>query len=140
VICSKNQIYNKELSKSCDVLFHCIVNDDQKNLNIKGLKNTHIFIFKRSAVFESVLKNILTGRLYEVEFKHLVILVSVIIFFVLVGGCKKDYSGIDPSTLTFFEDKICLNKKTIMSSIAVLFIVTIISSIIKKKIEKKKTK
>lgn len=74
--------------------------------------------------------------MYEVELKHLVILISIVIFFVLVSACRRDFTDVDRSTLTWFEEKVCLNKASIMSSIAIMFIFVVISSMIKKKINK----
>ena len=46
--------------KNSDVFFHCKITDDDKFFNISALRDTHILIFKKSAVFESILKNIVT--------------------------------------------------------------------------------
>jgi hypothetical protein len=72
--------------------------------------------------------------------KHIVILLSVVIFFILVSACRRDYSEVDRSTLSLFEEKVCLNKSSIMSAIAMLFIFTVISGVVKKKLNKNKNK
>jgi hypothetical protein len=51
--------------------------------------------------------------------------------------CKKDYAELDKSSLTWFEEKVCLNKSSIISAIALMFIFTIVTSLIKKKFNKK---
>ena len=42
------------------MFFHCKITDDDKVLGIYGLKDTEILIYKKFAVFESILKNIVT--------------------------------------------------------------------------------
>ena len=59
MIVSKKQINTDSFIKSCQTVYHCKINDDKKELNLKGLKDIEILIFKRTAIFESVLKNIL---------------------------------------------------------------------------------
>jgi hypothetical protein len=59
VVASKAQIYSKDLSPSSDVFYHCKISNDNKNLQIQGLRDTEILIFKKTPVFESILKNIL---------------------------------------------------------------------------------
>ncbi len=53
-------------------------------------------------------------------------------------GCKRDYANVDVTNLTFFEEKVCLNKKSILSSIGLMFLFAVISSMIKKKLDRKK--
>ena len=60
VICSKQQIYSKELPSSSEVFLHCKITDNDKNLDISGLKDAEILIYKKVAIFESILKNIVT--------------------------------------------------------------------------------
>jgi hypothetical protein len=78
--------------------------------------------------------------MYEVEFKHLVILVSVVLFFIIMIGCKRDYSNADVTNLSFFEQKVCLNKKSILSSIGLMFLFAVISGMIKKKLDRRNNK
>jgi len=59
VIVSKKQINTDSFIKSCQTLYHCKITDDNKELNVKGLRDIEVLIFKRTAIFESVLKNIL---------------------------------------------------------------------------------
>jgi hypothetical protein len=150
VIVSKKQINTDAFLKTCQSYYFCKIVDENKELKIKGLKDIEILIFKRSAIFESVLKNILSydkffkklssGKFYEVELKHLVVLISVILFFIIVTGCKRDYTDVDVNTLSFFEEKFCLNKKTVLSSIGLMFLFAVISGMIKKKLDRKKNK
>lgn len=141
VVTSKSQIYSNHFKSSCEVLYHCKIIDNDKELNIQGLRDTEILIYKKQAIFESVLKNILTGKFYEVELKHIIILVSVVIFFILMSVCKKDYTELDNLTnLSFFEEKVCVNKRSIMSTIAIMFIFVIISTLIGKRLKKQKTR
>lgn len=79
-----------------------------------------------------------SGRLYEIEFKHLVIFFSVIIFFIIMGTCQSDYESVDKNSLGVFERNVCLNKKGILGGIGILFIVSVISGMISKKIKNKK--
>jgi hypothetical protein len=139
VIATKKQIYTNHLKTSSDLFFHCKIMDNEKQINIPKIRDTEILIFKKKAIFESVLKNILSGRFYEVELKHIVILLSVIIFFTLAGLCNKEYTE-DDKNLSFFEEKVCLNKRNILSSIAMMFIFVIVSSMIKKKLDRGKQK
>lgn len=60
VIISKKQIYSKANFDSCEVAYHTKIVDDDKELNIQGLRDSEIYIYKRNAVFESILKNILS--------------------------------------------------------------------------------
>lgn len=82
--------------------------------------------------------NLFSGRLYEIEFKHLVIFFSVIVFFVIMGTCQSDYEIVDKNSLGMFERNICLNKKGILGGIGIMFIVSVISGMISKKIKNKK--
>lgn len=86
----------------------------------------------------NIIDKIISGRLYEIEFKHLVIFFSVIIFFVIMGLCQSDYDSVDKNSLGMFEKNVCLNKKGILGGIGVLFIVSVISGMISKKIKNKK--
>jgi hypothetical protein len=60
VIASRKQIYTDSFITSCTSAYHCKITDENKELNVRGLRDLEILIFKKSAVFESVLKNILT--------------------------------------------------------------------------------
>lgn len=86
------------------------------------------------------LYSIISGKLYEIQLKHIVVLVSVILFFVIMTGCKRDYTNEDVSNLNFFEENICLNKKSVLSSIGLMFLFAVISGMIKKKIDKKRNR
>jgi hypothetical protein len=107
---------------------------------LQSQKETHILIYKKKAVFESVLKNIVSGKFYEIELKHLVILVSVIIFFILVSLCKSDYEDAKIEELTFFEKNVCKNKASVFSLLGVMFIFVIVYGMVKKRINKKGAK
>ena len=39
---------------------HPKLHDDDKNLNIPKLRDTEIFIYHKTSIFESILKNIVT--------------------------------------------------------------------------------
>jgi len=79
-----------------------------------------------------------SGRLYEIEFKHLVVFVSVIIFFIIMGSCQLDYDSVDKNSLGLFEKNVCLNKKGILGGIGVMFIISVVSGMITKKIKNRK--
>lgn len=51
-------------------------------------------------------------------------------------GCKKDYSEENINELTFFQRNVCLNKRTLISSIAIMFLFAVLSGMIKKKMNK----
>ena len=55
-----------------------------------------------------------------------------------MGFCQSDYESIDKSTLGFFEEKVCLNKKGILGGIGVMFIISVISSMVMKKVKNRK--
>ncbi len=76
--------------------------------------------------------------MYEIEFKHLVIFFSVIVFFVIMGTCQADYENVDKETLGVFERNVCLNKKGILGGIGIMFIISVISGMISKKVKNKK--
>jgi hypothetical protein len=57
-----------------------------------------------------------------------------------MAACKKEYSELDPNSLNWFESKVCMNKRSILSSIAIMFIFTIITGMVKKKLNKRKNK
>ena len=86
------------------------------------------------------LYSIFSGKLYEIQLKHIVVLVSVIIFFVIMTACKRDYTNVDVGDLNFFEENICLNKKSVLSSIGIMFLFAVISGMIKKKLDKRKNR
>jgi hypothetical protein len=48
------------LMNTSELFYHCKILDNDKEINIPGIKDTEILIYKKQAVFESVLKNILT--------------------------------------------------------------------------------
>lgn len=57
-----------------------------------------------------------------------------------MGTCQSDYETIDKDSLGMFERNICLNKKGILGGIGILFIVSVISGMIAKKVKNKKSK
>lgn len=114
---------------------------NQKSQRVKApkLKDTEILIYHKKAKFESVLGSIMTGKFRNVEFKHIFILLSVIIFFVLIGGCKLNIEELNAKeNLTWFEDNVCKNKGQLLSTIGVMFIMIIVMGVIKKKVDNKK--
>ena len=78
----------------------------------------------------------ISGRWFELELKHVVTLFSVIMFFFLVSYCKQEYKEEEMGNLNWLETKVCLNKKSYLSSIALLFLFTIIFDMLKKKLNK----
>jgi len=55
-----------------------------------------------------------------------------------MGLCQSDYELVDKNSLGMFEKNVCLNKKGILGGIGVMFIVSVISGMISKKIKNKK--
>lgn len=55
-----------------------------------------------------------------------------------MGTCQSDYDSVDKNSLGFFEKNVCLNKKGILGGIGIMFIVSVISGMISKKIKNKK--
>lgn len=105
------------------------------------LKDTEILIYHKKAVFESAISNMLSGRFKSVEMKHIFIAISVILFFIVTGFCKgnmEEYN--EKESLTWFEENVCKNKSTYISTIGVLFIMIIISGLLKKKLDNSRKK
>lgn len=59
VVVSKGASYSENLKSSSLVFSHLIIQDNDKVLKCSNLKDTEILIFKKEAIFESVLKNII---------------------------------------------------------------------------------
>lgn len=108
------------------------------DVKVKKLKDVEIMIYHKKALFESILSSIVTGRFKNVELKHLFIFVSVFIFFIIVGFCKGNLEEYQNKELNWFEENVCVNKSTYISSIGVMFILIVLSGVLKKKMEKKK--
>jgi len=103
-VISKKVLASQSFIDSCEVIYQAKFTDPDKKFIISNkLEGNEILIFKKKAVFESVLKNILSGKLYEVELKHIVILVSLVVFFFIITACKKDLTGISEEEMTFFR-------------------------------------
>ena len=64
----------------------------------------------------------------------------MIIFFSLVSYCKSDYSGINFEELAWTERNFCGNKSSIISGIAVMFIISVVSGVLNKRRNNKKLK
>ena len=138
VIISKKILASQGFLNSSSVIYQVRFNDPEKKYIIsQKLNECEILIYKKVAIFESVLKNILTGKLYDIELKHMVVLFSLIIFIVLVAMCKSDYSDPDLK-LNWFEDNVCKNKRSVFGGIGLMFIFTIIFGFLKAKMNKKK--
>ncbi len=58
VITSRGQVYSQDITKDSDVFFHAKINDSERVF--EKFAGIEILIYKKKAVFESVLKNILT--------------------------------------------------------------------------------
>ena len=138
VIISKNILASQAFLNSSNVVYQVKFYDPENKFIIsQKLNECEILIYKKVAIFESVLKNILTGRLYEVELKHIVVLFSLIIFISLIALCKSDYSDPDIK-LNWFEDNVCKNKRSVFGGIGLMFIFAIIFGFLKAKMNKKK--
>jgi hypothetical protein len=138
VVFSKKILASQDFLTSSNVIYQVKFNDPEKKFHLSNrLNDNELFIFKKMAVFESVLKNIITGRLYDIEFKHLVVLASLVIFIFLVGMCKSDYSSPELK-LTWFEENVCKNKRTIFGGIGLMFIFAIIFGFLKAKMNRRK--
>lgn len=138
VVISKKILASQDFINNANVIYQIKFNDLEKNFHLsKKLNDNEIFIFKKQAVFESVLKNIVTGKLYDIELKHIIILISLVVFVFLVGLCKNDYSASDLK-LTWFEENVCKNKRNIFGGIGLMFIFAIIFGFLKAKMNKKK--
>jgi hypothetical protein len=55
-----------------------------------------------------------------------------------MGTCQTDYDLVDKNSLGVFERNVCLNKKGILGGIGIMFIVSVISGMISKKIKNRK--
>ncbi len=127
---TSNLVYLTKFEESSDIL---------KSFELNKLKGMEILIYHKNCEFESPLKNIITGRFHSVEIKHIFILISVIIFFSLVGFCPGEQSSyLEKTDLTWFEEKVCKNKSSYLSTIGVLFIMIVLSGVLKKRINKNK--
>lgn len=132
-----SQVYSEDLPKNCLVFYHVKIFDDRRETFDNKIKEFDLIIFKKIPVFESVMKNILSGRFYEVEFKHMVTFFSLIVFFGIMGYCETSYEDKDLNLINPFEKNVCLNKKAILGGIGFMFIVAIISGMINKKLKRK---
>jgi len=56
---SKKNIISDDFNKSTQVCYMVKIVDDEKVLNDSNLRNSEILIYKKIAVFESVIKNII---------------------------------------------------------------------------------
>lgn len=138
VVFSKRILASQDFINNANVVYQAKFNDPEKKFHLSNkLKDQELFIFKKKAIFESVLKNIITGKLYDIEIKHIIVLVSLVIFIFLVGLCKSDYSAPDLK-LTWFEENVCKNKRNIFGGIGLMFLFAIIFGFIKTKINKKR--
>ena len=66
-------------------------------------------------------------------------------FFSMMGFCSGDYSssgavGDATKSYTWFEETVCLNKKSYMGALAMLFLFVIVYDVLKKKLTKKTEK
>lgn len=58
MITSKKQLYTKDFPYNCEIFFHGKI--DNTNYIFGKYSELEVIIFKKKAIFESVLKNILT--------------------------------------------------------------------------------
>lgn len=144
VVIGKEIVVAKSFIASSNLFFICEFVDPKrilKDYEYKQISNMKIMIYHKHCEFESPFKNILTGRFKSVELKHFLILISVIIFFSLIGFCKEGEGYYkNKEKLSFIEEKICLNKGSYLSVIGVLFIFIAISGVLKKKMKVNETK
>ena len=146
-IASSNLFYRSKIIENNGFYLSEENNDKESNndikkeyidIKVKKIKDIEIMIYHKKALFESILSSILTGRFKNVEFKHIFIFISVFIFFVIVGFCKSNLSEYDEKQMNWFEENVCANKSTYISSIGVMFILIVLSGVLKKKMDKKK--
>jgi hypothetical protein len=138
VVFSKKILASQEFLNDSNVVYQVKFNDPEKKFHLSNkLNNNELFIYKKVAIFESVLKNIITGKCYDIELKHVIILVSLIIFVFLLGMCKSDLSSSEVK-LTWFEENICQNKRNIFGGIGLMFIFAIIFGFFKTRMNKKR--
>jgi len=150
VIVTKRQLISSNFFKNSNLLYHCKINEnagiykDENNESksfesSKKLKNIEIFIYHKKCKFESVLGNMISGRLSSIEFKHYFIVFSVIAFFIIVTQCKSNIEEYyELENLSWFEENVCKNKPSVFSTMGIMFIMIIVSGVLKKKIDKKK--
>ena len=138
VVFSKKVFASQEFLNTSNVVYQVKFNDPEKKFHLSHkLNENELFIFKKVAVFESVLKNIVSGKLYDIELKHLIVLVSLIVFVFLMGMCKSNLSSSEEK-LTWFEENICQNKRNIFGGIGLMFIFAIVFGFFKTRMNKKK--
>lgn len=136
VVISKKQIYSDTFIATSNVFYHSkLINSKINGEVIPKLKDAEFLIYHKTAEFESVFKSLVTGRFYNVEFKHVFILLSAVIFFLVTGLCPND--SIKDRT-TWFDRNVCANKSSLLSTIGIMFIIIIISSAVKKRIDSRK--
>lgn len=171
VVIANKIILSKTFISTSNIFYHCKINDNQtvyseddtelssedktnsynsidqthfksKSLKLPKLKNKEILIYHKTCVFESVFKNIISGRFQNVEFKHIFILFSCIVFFIFVFFCDNSpnaYLDRNSKDASWFEDKVCRNKGNYLSGIGVLFMIIIVSGVLKKRINNNNT-
>ncbi len=140
VVFSKRILASQDFLNGSNVVYQVKFNDPEKRFHLSNkLNDNELFIYKKVAIFESVLKNIITGKLYDIEFKHIIILVSLIVFVFLMGMCKSDLSSSEEK-LTWFEENVCKNKRNIFGGIGLMFIFAIIFGFFKTRMNKKRQK
>lgn len=141
VIISKDIIISPAFLATSNLVYQSkfIAENDLKECDLNKIKNHEILIYHKHCEFESALKNIISGRFQSVELKHIFILLSVIIFFTLVGFCGGDQEFYaNKVDLSWFEENVCRNKSSYLSTIGVLFIMIVLSGVLKKRMNKPK--
>lgn len=139
VVIAKKQIYSDSFIATSNVFYHSkLINNKINGEAIPKLKDAEFLIYHKTAEFESVFKSLVTGRFYNVEFKHVFILLSAVIFFIVTGLCPNDPAkGLSDG---WFDRNVCGNKTSLLSTIGIMFIIIIISTAVKKRIDSKKPK
>lgn len=140
-LATSNLVYHSRIIENSKTIMSDLEDGKSQTYTFPKLKDIEFLIYHKSCEYESVIKSIVTGKLQNVEFKHIFIFISVIIFFTLVGFCPSNPADLaGKSDITWFEENVCLNKGSYLSTIGVLFILIILSGVLKKKLNKSKKK
>jgi len=138
VVATRDFICSDEFVERADVFYHIRFSDENKSFTHRSLRDLHIAIYKRTYKFESAIKNIISGKTYGIEIKHILVILALAAYVLFMFTCKSDYSEDELSNLGFFQKNLCTNQKSIVGAFALMFLIAIIVKTIMGKINKKK--